>query len=87
MLRKLREGRQGTSVKKTESATIIGKGGKEKKVRVSRTAPTPAPIGKIVKGPTMPKKLKPSKPMRPRKGKPVNSPLRTLGKGIARMVK
>jgi len=69
------------------SATIIGKGGKQTKVKARRTAPTPAPIGKIAKGLKMPKKLKPSNSMPPRKGKPVNRPLRKLGRGMARMVK
>lgn len=71
------------------SATVVGRGGKQKKVKVRRNAPTPAPIDKIAAGilPKMPKKLKPSKSMRPRKGKPVNRPLRKLARGMARMVK
>ena len=83
------------------SAIVVGKGGKQRKVKVRRNAPTPAPIGKIGILPKMPKKLKPSKPMPPRKGKPigtplpmpprkgkpVNRPLRKLGRGMARMVK
>ena len=67
--------------------TVVGKGGKQKKVKVRRNPPTPAPIGKIAKGLKMPKKLKPSNSMPPRKGKPVNRPLRKLGRGMARMVK
>ena len=66
---------------------VVGKGGKERKVKVRHNPPTPAPIGKIGTLPKMPKKLKPSKPMRPRKGNPVNRPLPKLGRGMARMVK
>ena len=69
------------------NATVVGKGGKQRKVKVRRTAPTPAPIDKIGILPKMPKKLKPSNSMPPRKGKPVNRPLRKLGRGMARMVK
>jgi len=67
--------------------TVVGEGGKQKKVKVRRNPPTPAPIGKIGILPKMPKKLKPSNSMPPRKGKPVNRPLRKLGRGMARMVK
>ena len=67
--------------------TVVGKGGKQRKVKVRRNPPTPAPIGKIGILPKMPKKLKPSKPMRPRNGKPVNRPLPKLGRGMARIVK